>query len=321
MADTQAAFYSDLDTFFTAWAGVARRSKKRPRADRAALEQATHSLPFEAAFTEKRDRVHASAAPERERAAYRRPAARARLRRRRGQPARRHGAEHAAGRILRRRSRTFAQNPIVRSASKTSRRRCRSAPRCSPGSRPSRRYCNYLTLTFRNVASLQAENIGVGTLARAGVVLAPNGPNNEGFPSSAPANGPSIEKALRQHRGHRQQPRARQPLPERRRPRPAAGCAKPATRRTCRASRCSATLPAARGANNRELTTPRTEPVRRKVPEPRRSRTRPRRCEATKGKKQMSRVRWWRRHDEIPVVELQPLQPGALRGRVPAWSS
>ena len=46
-----------------------------------------------------------------------------------------------------------------------------------------------MTLAFRNVASLESENIGVGTLARAGFVLAPSGPNNEGFPSSAPANG------------------------------------------------------------------------------------------------------------------------------------
>ncbi len=30
-------------------------------------------------------------------------------------------------------------------------------------------------------------------MARAGFVLAPTGPNNEGFPSSAPANGPSTE--------------------------------------------------------------------------------------------------------------------------------
>jgi len=41
---------------------------------------------------------------------------------------------------------------------------------------------------------LQAENIGNGTLARAGIVLSPNGPNAEGFPSTGPANGPSIER-------------------------------------------------------------------------------------------------------------------------------
>ena len=44
------------------------------------------------------------------------------------------------------------------------------------------------------MASLESENIGIGTLARSSFLLTPTGPNNEGFPSSAPANGPSTEK-------------------------------------------------------------------------------------------------------------------------------
>ena len=35
--------------------------------------------------------------------------------------------------------------------------------------------------------------VGNGTLSRAELVLAPSSPNNEGYPSSAPANGPSVE--------------------------------------------------------------------------------------------------------------------------------
>ena len=62
------------------------------------------------------------------------------------------------------------------------------------GIAPAQAFCNYVTLAFRNLASLGAENIGVGTLDRAAIVLAPNGPNNEGYPSSALANGPSVEK-------------------------------------------------------------------------------------------------------------------------------
>src|SRR4029077_5501913 len=34
------------------------------------------------------------------------------------------------------------------------------------------------------------------TLGRGGLVLAPSGPNNEGYPASAPANGPSVEHAF-----------------------------------------------------------------------------------------------------------------------------
>jgi hypothetical protein len=45
------------------------------------------------------------------------------------------------------------------------------------------------------VASLFSENIGIGTLARALPILSPGGPNSEGFPASAPANGPSIDRA------------------------------------------------------------------------------------------------------------------------------
>jgi hypothetical protein len=35
--------------------------------------------------------------------------------------------------------------------------------------------------------------VGVGTLGRAAGVLAPDGPNNEGVPASAPASGPSVD--------------------------------------------------------------------------------------------------------------------------------
>ena len=55
---------------------------------------------------------------------------------------------------------------------------------------PAQTVCNYATLFFRNTASLLSEGDTNGTWQRFIVVLAPNGPNNEGGPSSAPANGP-----------------------------------------------------------------------------------------------------------------------------------
>ncbi len=61
------------------------------------------------------------------------------------------------------------------------------------GLAPEQTYCNYVTLALRNLASLQTENIGVGTLARAATILSPDGPNAEGVPSSSPANGPSVD--------------------------------------------------------------------------------------------------------------------------------
>ena len=50
--------------------------------------------------------------------------------------------------------------------------------------------CNYVTLWFRNVASLLSEGDRNGTWQRFIIVASPTGRNNEGGPSSEPANGP-----------------------------------------------------------------------------------------------------------------------------------
>ena len=55
---------------------------------------------------------------------------------------------------------------------------------------PVQTVCNYITLWFRNVASLLSEGGSNGTTQRFIILAAPQGPNNEGGPSSAPANGP-----------------------------------------------------------------------------------------------------------------------------------
>ncbi|CAB4935967.1 unannotated protein [freshwater metagenome] len=60
---------------------------------------------------------------------------------------------------------------------------------------PAQTVCNYVALWFRNVASLLSEGGTNGTMQRFAVITAPgsllNAPNNEGGPSSAPANGPT----------------------------------------------------------------------------------------------------------------------------------
>jgi hypothetical protein len=48
-----------------------------------------------------------------------------------------------------------------------------------------------VTLFFRNVSSLLSEGDRNGTWQRFIIVTTPLGPNNEGGPSSAPANGPT----------------------------------------------------------------------------------------------------------------------------------
>jgi hypothetical protein len=55
--------------------------------------------------------------------------------------------------------------------------------------KPVQTVCNYVTLWFRNVASLLSEGDANGTWQRFIIVSAPTGPNNEGGPSDAPANG------------------------------------------------------------------------------------------------------------------------------------
>jgi virulence factor Mce-like protein len=61
---------------------------------------------------------------------------------------------------------------------------------------PTQTVCNYLSLWFRNVASLLSEGDSSGTWQRFIIVAAPGGPNNEGGPSSAPASGPTVDNHL-----------------------------------------------------------------------------------------------------------------------------
>jgi ABC-type transporter Mla subunit MlaD len=61
---------------------------------------------------------------------------------------------------------------------------------------PAQLQCNYLTLWFRNVSSLLSEGDNNGTWQRFIIIATPQGPNNEGGPSSAPANGPNADNHL-----------------------------------------------------------------------------------------------------------------------------
>src|SRR4051795_2468826 len=61
---------------------------------------------------------------------------------------------------------------------------------------PTQLQCNYITLWFRNVSSLLSEGDVHGTWQRFIIIATPQGPNNEGGPSSAPANGPSSDNYL-----------------------------------------------------------------------------------------------------------------------------
>jgi ABC-type transporter Mla subunit MlaD len=61
---------------------------------------------------------------------------------------------------------------------------------------PAQLQCNYVTLWFRNVSSLLSVGDRNGTWQRFIIIATPQGPNNEGTPSSGPANGPTAENHL-----------------------------------------------------------------------------------------------------------------------------
>jgi hypothetical protein len=187
--------YVDQDTFFKAWAGVAKSLEEATVGGPPALEQAIFSLPNEAAFTEKSTEFMRLLRPSAKTLTT---------------VAKPLGDAFAVGAVNLKAATTlntrlaessqalqrFAQNPVVTAGLEDFTQTLQFGNPVLAGLAPEQAYCNYLTLAFRNVAALESENVGIGTLARAGIVLAPTGPNNEGFPSSAPANGPSTEKAF-----------------------------------------------------------------------------------------------------------------------------
>jgi virulence factor Mce-like protein len=195
VANQQAAFFSDQDTFFTAWASVAKSLEEATEGGPASLEQATHSLPFEAPLIEKSAEFMRLLRPS------------AHSLRTVAQPL---GHAFAVGAVNLRAAtslnselassaqalQAFAENPIVSAGLEDFTQLLENGEPVVAGLAPAQSYCNYITLWLRNLSSVQAENVGVGAVARAGAVLAPTGPNNEGYPSSGPANGPSTEHAF-----------------------------------------------------------------------------------------------------------------------------
>jgi ABC-type transporter Mla subunit MlaD len=192
VAQQNANYFVDLDTFFTAWAKVTRSLEEANELGPASLEQAIHSLPAQAPFYENatefmnllrpsaRDLV--TVAPELGHAVT---VGAVNL-----NEATKLNVALAESSIA---LEEFARNPIATVGIEEFTKTLEISNPLLAGLAPSQAFCNYWTLAFRNLASLDAENIGIGTLARAGFILAPTGTNNEGYPASAPANGPSEE--------------------------------------------------------------------------------------------------------------------------------
>jgi len=59
---------------------------------------------------------------------------------------------------------------------------------------PAQTTCNYLSLFFRNLQGSFSEGDSIGTFLRFGILGLPQNPNSEAGPSSAPANGPTVNR-------------------------------------------------------------------------------------------------------------------------------
>jgi virulence factor Mce-like protein len=91
---------------------------------------------------------------------------------------------------------TFAEDPLVPRGLNATTRTLQSLNPTLAFITPAQTVCNYLTLWFRNISSLLSVGDRNGTWQRFIIVATPLGPNSEGGPASAPANGPTQENHL-----------------------------------------------------------------------------------------------------------------------------
>ena len=193
VAEQQAAYYVDLDTFFTAFASVTRSIEEATQEGPASLQQAIYSLPHEAPLIEKATTFMRLLRPSAAALTTVAPVL--------GHAFKEGAVNLAAATTLNdhlsessKALAEFGENPVIKLAFEDFTQTVEVGNPVLAGVAPEQAKCNYWTLAFRNVASLEAESVGVGTVARASFLLAPGGPNNEGYPSSAPANGGSTER-------------------------------------------------------------------------------------------------------------------------------
>jgi virulence factor Mce-like protein len=196
VAESQAALFRNLDTTFSAFAAIARPYLQDsisggPPALQTAIDELPKQRPFlansEGLFHDLRPGVKAlSGAASDLSDAFTV-----------GEPALRHSVQFNKDLkpvfvSLQR----FAEDPLVALGVQDLGDTARIANPLLATLAPTQTVCNYWTLLFRNVASLLSEGDSNGTGQRFMIVAAPQGPNNEGSPSSGPANGPSKDNFL-----------------------------------------------------------------------------------------------------------------------------
>jgi virulence factor Mce-like protein len=198
VAQSQADFFSNLDTFFSAFAGVAPSLERTIEGGPPALRQAIHSFPIQTAFLKQGTEFMRLLRPS----AQALSTAAVPL-----------GHAFAVGAVTLNEAtalnenlapaaqalEAFATNPIVTLGLEDLTQAAVAGNPLVAGLAPAQTTCNYFTLFFRNIGSLLSQGTGVGTVARIAPLVSPLGPNNEGGPSSAPANGPSVDTKFTTH--------------------------------------------------------------------------------------------------------------------------
>ncbi|HEX8082972.1 MAG TPA: MlaD family protein [Solirubrobacteraceae bacterium] len=188
VAETQAALFRNLDTTFRALADVEDRLQETIETGPPALEAGIESFPVQrpflrnnaALFRELRPGVRAlrTAAPTLADALEI------------GAPVLRRSVElNRRLPPLFRALQEFAEDPMAKLGVNGLRNTSRILNPTVADLAPMQTVCNYMTLWFRNIASHLSEGDATGTWQRFIIVSAPNGPNNEGGPADAPANG------------------------------------------------------------------------------------------------------------------------------------
>jgi virulence factor Mce-like protein len=195
VAETQAALVRNLDTTFAALASVATPLRRTIEGGPPALDAAIRALPATRPFLANTQGLFADL----------RPGARALrtaaptladalgtgtpvLRRSQRLSARLEPTFRSIGRL--------ADDPLVGLGVRDLTNTARILNPTLATLTPVQTVCNYVTLWFRNVSSLLSEGGTNGTTQRFIIIAMPQGPNNEGGPSAAPANGPGQDNFL-----------------------------------------------------------------------------------------------------------------------------
>jgi ABC-type transporter Mla subunit MlaD len=195
-AETQAALFRNLDSTFIALAGVSRPYLQDAiSGGPPALDQATRTFQTTRPFLRNTAALFAELQPGARALGRSAPTISSALAA--GTPALRRinpfNRQLASALVA---LRDFAQDPLVPIGLHGLRNTAQDLDPLVSFITPVQTTCNYVSLWFRNVASLLSEGDKNGTWQRFIIIATPAGPNSETSFSSAPANGPTADNHL-----------------------------------------------------------------------------------------------------------------------------